>query len=444
MAEVKISVIVPVYNAGKYLEEALESITKQTLSEIEIICVDDGSTDCSMEIMKRYASIDSRIKLLKQEEPSDNAALARNLGLKYARGEYVSFLDADDFFESNMLEECYRKAKEYDAQIVLCDAWSFDDREKRDDIKDNTYLRRTLMPSTNPFSPEDAGKNLFMICIGAAWMGIFHRGMVISKGIKFDSVKRNDDIGFVYSSFSVAKKIYVINERYIHYRINVYTSQSANKDKWPESPYKAHKLLKQKLESMNLYEKFKVPLANRFLSETLYNIRCTESLSTFLYSYQILRNAAIKEFEIDKLTESNITNIVWLEELEIIRQNPPELYFFIMRKKKKEQLVNTKKLPFGKKEKVVIYGAGAHGVKFFSNLLQDGYNIVAWVDCNYENLGFPIQSPERLIYIKFEWVIVAIENEIIYRQVKNYLLNLGIESKYILWLFGKEWRQVGI
>ena len=104
LEEIKISIIMPVYNAEKYLCEALDSVRNQTLKEIEIICVDDGSTDRSVEILSEYQKKDSRIKVLHQTEPSAGAALARNLGLQEARGEYLSFLDADDLFEPDLLE----------------------------------------------------------------------------------------------------------------------------------------------------------------------------------------------------------------------------------------------------------------------------------------------------------------------------------------------------
>lgn len=91
MDRVKVSVIIPVYNVGKYLRDTLESVLNQTFRDIEILCVDDGSTDQSLEIMYDYSQKDNRIKILYQKEKSAGAALARNLGLKFATGEYVIF-----------------------------------------------------------------------------------------------------------------------------------------------------------------------------------------------------------------------------------------------------------------------------------------------------------------------------------------------------------------
>ena len=100
--EIKVSVIVPIYNAGDYLRPALDSILTGTLENIEIICVDDGSTDSSLDIVKEYLEKDSRVRII--TETNAGPGHARNNGLKRARGEYVAFLDADDFLEPTFLD----------------------------------------------------------------------------------------------------------------------------------------------------------------------------------------------------------------------------------------------------------------------------------------------------------------------------------------------------
>ena len=122
----KVSVIIPVYNAEKYLRECLDSVVNQTLREIEIICVDDGSTDASLEILEEYAAKDNRVKVLRQQ--NQYAGVARNNGMAAASGEYYMFLDADDFFEPELLEELYTKAAELRADVCLCGADKFDVR----------------------------------------------------------------------------------------------------------------------------------------------------------------------------------------------------------------------------------------------------------------------------------------------------------------------------
>jgi glycosyltransferase involved in cell wall biosynthesis len=114
----KVSVIVPVYNAGKFLVRCLDSIISQTLLDIEIICINDGSTDDSLEILEKYAAKDSRMVVFRQDNLGQGAA--RNVGLESARGEYVGFVDADDWIELNYFEKLYGAAKKYDADMACC------------------------------------------------------------------------------------------------------------------------------------------------------------------------------------------------------------------------------------------------------------------------------------------------------------------------------------
>ena len=114
----KVSIIIPVYNASLYLEQCLECVINQTLKDIEIICVDDGSTDSSVSIINSYAQIDNRIKILQQK--NQFAGVARNTGLANATGKYIIFLDSDDNIKKDMIQELYEKAENTSADIVLC------------------------------------------------------------------------------------------------------------------------------------------------------------------------------------------------------------------------------------------------------------------------------------------------------------------------------------
>ena len=113
----KVSVIIPVYNSAQYLRMCLESIIQQSLTDIEIICIDDGSTDNSSNILNEYALFDRRIKIIKQKN-SDPAA-ARNTGLREATSEYVVFLDSDDWFEQDYLENAYRQIVDTESDICV-------------------------------------------------------------------------------------------------------------------------------------------------------------------------------------------------------------------------------------------------------------------------------------------------------------------------------------
>lgn len=126
---IKVSVIVPIYNSAKYLEKCIESLINQTLKDIEIILIDGGSTDGSIKIIESYLKKDKRLIFLK--ENLKNQASARNLGLKQAKGEYISFIDSDDWVESDFLKKLYDNAKKNNSDISFCSFIYFDEFKKR-------------------------------------------------------------------------------------------------------------------------------------------------------------------------------------------------------------------------------------------------------------------------------------------------------------------------
>lgn len=115
---IKVSVVLPIYNVEKYLPKCLDSVINQTLRDIEIICVNDCSTDNCENIIKEYIKKDNRIKLINNEKNS-GVGISRNIGVNYSNAEYISFIDSDDYIENNYIEELYNSAIKYDADIVF-------------------------------------------------------------------------------------------------------------------------------------------------------------------------------------------------------------------------------------------------------------------------------------------------------------------------------------
>lgn len=125
----KVSVIVPVYNVEKYLRKCLDSLVNQTIDDYEVILVNDGSKDSSQEIINEYKNTYSCIKSFEKE--NGGMSSARNMGLKHAKGEYISFVDSDDYVELDFLSKMYDKAKEEDSDVVICDYYALNEEEKR-------------------------------------------------------------------------------------------------------------------------------------------------------------------------------------------------------------------------------------------------------------------------------------------------------------------------
>ncbi|HFI0430083.1 TPA: glycosyltransferase family 2 protein, partial [Streptococcus suis] len=142
-----ISVCVPVYNSSTYLKECIESIRNQTFKDLEIICVDDGSTDNSLEILKEFQKLDPRIQLIVQERNMGVGA-ARNRAIDLASGQYMSFIDSDDFIEPEMFEELYNKAIEKDAEIAICDVNLYSDGGRLNKRKWFTPIEGKATPET--------------------------------------------------------------------------------------------------------------------------------------------------------------------------------------------------------------------------------------------------------------------------------------------------------
>ena len=134
-----VSIIIPIYNVEKYLRKCIDSALKQTYRDIELVLVDDGSTDSCSQICNDYVSLDSRVKVIHQE--NGGLSFARNNGFKMARGEYVYFLDSDDYIAKNAIKELYDEAKEKNLDVVLFDGFVIDEDEKRDEAN-RYYIRK--------------------------------------------------------------------------------------------------------------------------------------------------------------------------------------------------------------------------------------------------------------------------------------------------------------
>lgn len=197
----KVSVIVPVYNVEKYLAKCLESLANQTLKEIEVIIVNDGSPDNSENIInmytKRYPNMKSYIK--------ENGGLsdARNYGIKYATGEYIAFLDSDDYVTYDMYEKMYLKAKSNNYDMVVCDI-------------NYVYPDQIMLVGSGIKKDTTNIKNTYLTIHPAAWNKIFKRelfdnNIIFKKGIWFE------DVEFIYRLLPYIKNIGVIHESFNQY-----------------------------------------------------------------------------------------------------------------------------------------------------------------------------------------------------------------------------------
>lgn len=221
---VKVSVVVPVYNQEKYLERCMDSILGQTLKEIEVIAVDDGSQDSTPEILSRYQQEDSRVTVLHQQNLY--AGIARNNGLQAAHGEYVIFWDSDDYFAEDALEALYDEIKRRDADICVGESTRMD--MQTGEVKEKCYLNWDRIPEKRPFSIHDIPQYIFNFGINCTWNKLYKRAFLEQNGLRFSGLKQANDVYFVMAAFVLAGKITVVDSVVAYYQFRNTGSLSGN------------------------------------------------------------------------------------------------------------------------------------------------------------------------------------------------------------------------
>ena len=300
---VDVSIVLPVYNAEEYIEHCLDMITGQSLEDIEIICVDDGSKDNSLNIIKEYSRKDSRIKVI--EESNAGGGAARNRGMMEATGKYILFLDCDDFFEPNMLEEAYVAAERDNAEIVVykSDQYNMDTQEY---VYENWAMLEWALPPYEPFSYRQISTNIFKAFVGWAWDKLYLREFVIENKLQFQEQRTTNDALFVFSALVLARKISTVKKVLIHRRVDTGGSLSKTREKSWDNFYHMLLAVRKMLREHGLYIELEKDYINYALHFCLWNYNTlAEPTKTKL------RNILIRE---------------WYDELGIT--DKPQKYFY--------------------------------------------------------------------------------------------------------------------
>lgn len=256
LKNISVSIIVPVYNVEKYLINSLESLMKQTLKNIEIIVVDDGSTDNCPKICNEYAKKDSRIKIIHKK--NEGLGLARNSGLEIATGEYITFLDSDDDIDKNFYESLYNTAKEDNLDAV----WG---QFKRIDENGNVLKKWNDGMDTKIYQQDEIIKKVMVNMINgkekripkSVWCWMYKGDIIRKNNIRFCSERQfiSEDLIFQLDIIPLCQKISKINkESYYYYRINNSSlSRKYKKDRF-EKIKQLHLEVCRKLKQKNIYE----------------------------------------------------------------------------------------------------------------------------------------------------------------------------------------------
>ncbi len=200
MKEILVTVIVPCYNVEKYIEKGLNSLINQTLKDIEIIVINDGSNDNTLKILNEFKKNDKRIRII--DKKNEGVSAARNIGLKEAKGKYICFMDSDDWLEKDFLEKMYNKISENDYDMVACDTYAIYPNKKK-------YIKSNINDNQDE-------KKLMIDAYTVIWNKIYKKEII--KDIYFDnSISFCEDVLFLYEVYLKVKRVGSIHEPLYNY-----------------------------------------------------------------------------------------------------------------------------------------------------------------------------------------------------------------------------------
>lgn len=376
MGTFKVSVVIPIYNVASYLEQCIESILKQTCQSMQIILVDDGSSDDSANICDRYAQTDERIVVIHQK--NKGLVAARKAGLSKATGNYIGFVDGDDFVEPDMFRDMVENLVVTEADFIHTGYFvggheniTFDTEilELGDDREE--IIRKLILSNKSDISQH-------------IWCKLF-RAELIKKC--YAKVPDNASYGEDLLNFCVclleAKKIFMFGHSYYHYRVRERSLSHSSE-------------MKAVKDEVVLYQGLMA-----VLKEYGYAVRLEKELDRFLYSHMLL---ALKRIDRDgfQITQYFYPDIEALDG-----------------------------------RRILLYGAGGVGKDYYSQLSRyAGCVIAAWVDRNADecqNKYRKVEGLERLNKGDYDCIILAIKSKKIALEVEEQLVQSGIDSKKIFW-----------
>lgn len=384
----KISIIVPVYNVEKYIGECVHSLCKQTYRDIEIILVDDGSTDRSGQMCDDLSKRDNRINVYHTENRGTWSA--RKLGVLKATGSYIGFVDGDDWIDNNMYESLYNLAVKYNASIVT----SAGIREYangsagslfRDGFEEGIYTQNEIMEHIFPVGIDDK-----KYINGNACYKFFRRNSLIKALEKIEEkLYLYEDLVLCVAAILEADRIYIHKGSYYHHRERAGSSTYRRDIHILEQLSKAYELLLLLFEKSD-YEGLLTKQLDEFMAHTVFR-----SLPRFLGSKYYFPSY-------------------------IIREN--------------------NSIP--KNAKIILYGAGTVGQGYkWWNDHSGWYQIVQWVDkCNYNNEE--IVDFRQMQNIEYEYVLIAVKNQGLAMEIKSELICFGIDAEKIIWLVPKSFSEI--
>lgn len=428
----KISIIMPSLNVVEYIDECIMSAINQTLKEIEIICIDAGSTDGTFEKLLNYQNQYKNVKVLKSNIKSYGYQV--NLGIKESKGKYVAILETDDFVKEEMYEYLYELAENNNAEIVKADFCSFityfggkrifektrtlsENDEKYEKVLDPRYINRLY---TSDYS---------------VWKGIYNRSFLISNNIFFNESKGAafQDIGFMMQVLSCAQRALYTDRFFYCYRVDRIEA-SSNSVYGLEYSYNEFKRIfetPELLSKMTNLTGVYFRMVQSFITELIKTLRALnyDLNSEYIYLYYLWFKERIENSEF----KTELFDL--FPELFQIIYNIDE-YIYKLRKSDEEDIIKERKLlSIVKDKEIVVFGAGNYGKNCIELLYKNNIRITAVCDnnkliWNTEKYFVNVYSPEVCVD-KFKDALYIIANKLNKESIHFQLLSYGVKEENI-------------
>lgn len=385
MDNVLVSIIIPVYNTEKYIERCLNSIIEQTYEDIEIILINDGSTDNSGKICEKYKSIDSRIKIINQK--NRGVVISRNKGIQEAQGEYITFVDSDDWVEKNMIEDTLNIAIRYDCDVVSY-GYMKEDMISCDILYDGV---------PEGFYGDDSSlnklySNMFYNNVGetgiitSVCLKLIKASVLKSVYMKISQMQKYfEDTALTYLIFMNSENIFVQHKSYYHY---IMRNGSAT-----------HSNYKYILRDLN---DFYVTILD-FIEGKNYYKEVKKGIDAFM-----VKNVFIVMKKFMNII-SDVPNYIM----------PPNI------------------IPNG--SHIVLYGAGEVGKSYYNYIISNKwYDLVKWVDKRYDFYrkdGLNVYPVESIKTCNWDYIVLAVKYKTKSDEMRDYLVkHFQIENEKIVWV----------
>lgn len=373
-----VSVIVPVYNIENEVERCIKSIINQTYRDLEIILVDDGSTDRSLEICRKYASADERIKVVHKE--NGGLVSARKAGVQLARGEYVAHIDGDDWVEREYIETLINAAGSGTVDVVIAgfviESVEGETEKAENDVPCGLYNKDEIKHSIYPVMldkifPSNCSK-------------LFRRTLVFEKQMSVEAcVECDEDTAAVYPILVNAESIRIIDACQYHY-------------------------------------------VRRMNSLSTFGTAAPVYFATIRHVYTVLK----KEFLLHEEKELLMLQLEKLVSSRLTAGISRYYSLFVQKYLFPYELVD-------RGSRVVLYGAGAVGRDFYRQIARNHYcEIVLWVDTNYETMNIPygeVKDPKAVLRKDYDYIIICVSRKAAAQDIMKNLKNIGVSDKKIIW-----------